>query len=131
MDCAPRAACLFGEAYSFTTVDCALPVDCVDVGAWSIEVVIFEAIASLLAERVGTAADTIPIASASSKTAIGLAHLLSTHKVHPCHIVGLTSERTLILLAALACMIALLHTMIAKFLTQVQSLLLIFLVIQH
>ena len=95
MDCAPRAACLFGEAYSFTTVDCALPVDCVDVGAWSIEVVIFEAIASLLAERVGTAADTIAIASASSKTAIGLAHLLSTHKVHPCHIVGLTSERNL------------------------------------
>ena len=80
MDCAPRAACLFGEAYSFTTVDCALPVDCVDVGAWSIEVVIFEAIASLLAERVGTAADTIAIASASSKTAIGLAHLLSTRR---------------------------------------------------
>ena len=48
MDCAPRAACLFGEAYSLTTVDCALPVDCVDVGAWSIEVVIFEAIASRL-----------------------------------------------------------------------------------
>ena len=49
----------------------------------------------LLAERVGTAADTIAITSASSKTAIGLAHLLSTHKVHPCHIVGLTSERNL------------------------------------
>ena len=29
-------------------MDCALPVDCVDVGAWSIEVVIFEAIASRL-----------------------------------------------------------------------------------
>ena len=41
------------------------------------------------------------------------------------------SEYEVILLAALACMIALLHTMIAKFLTQVQSLLLIFLVIQH
>ena len=34
----------------------------------------------LLAERVGTDADTIAITSASSKTAIGLAHLLSTHK---------------------------------------------------
>ncbi len=42
----------------------------------------------LLAERVGTDADTIAITSASSKTAIGLAHLLSTHKVHPCAIIG-------------------------------------------
>jgi hypothetical protein len=49
----------------------------------------------LLAERLGTDADTIAITSASSKTAIGLAHLLSTHKVRPCHIVGLTSERNL------------------------------------
>ena len=49
----------------------------------------------LLAERVGTNADTIAITSASSKTAIGLAHLLSTPKVRPCHIVGLTSERNL------------------------------------
>jgi Protein of unknown function (DUF2855) len=49
----------------------------------------------LLAERVGTDADTIAITSASSKTAIGLAHLLSTHKVRPRHIVGLTSERNL------------------------------------
>jgi Protein of unknown function (DUF2855) len=49
----------------------------------------------LLAERVGTGADTIAITSASSKTAIGLAHLLSTHKVRPRHIVGLTSERNL------------------------------------
>jgi Protein of unknown function (DUF2855) len=49
----------------------------------------------LLAERVGTDADTIAITSASSKTAIGLAHLLSTHKSRPYHIVGLTSERNL------------------------------------
>jgi hypothetical protein len=49
----------------------------------------------LLAERAGTDADTIAITSASSKTAIGLAHLLSTPKVRPCHIVGLTSERNL------------------------------------
>jgi hypothetical protein len=49
----------------------------------------------LLAERVGTDADTIAITSASSKTAIGLAHSLSTHKVSPYHIVGLTSARNL------------------------------------
>ena len=49
----------------------------------------------LLAERVGTNADTIAITSASSKTAIGLAHLLSTSEVHPYCIVGLTSERNL------------------------------------
>jgi hypothetical protein len=49
----------------------------------------------LLAERIGTKADTIAITSASSKTAIGLAHLLSTPKVGPGHIVGLTSERNL------------------------------------
>ena len=49
----------------------------------------------LLAERVGTDADTIAITSASSKTAIGLAHLLSTHQVRPYHIVGLTSARNL------------------------------------
>jgi hypothetical protein len=49
----------------------------------------------LLAESVGTDADTIAITSASSKTAIGLAHLLSTQKVHPYHIVGLTSARNL------------------------------------
>jgi hypothetical protein len=49
----------------------------------------------LLAERVGTDADTIVITSASSKTAIGLAHLLSTHKVRPYHIVGLTSALNL------------------------------------
>jgi hypothetical protein len=49
----------------------------------------------LLAERAGTETDTIAITSASSKTAIGLAHLLSTHKVRPCHIVGLTSEQNL------------------------------------
>jgi hypothetical protein len=47
----------------------------------------------LLTERIGADADTIAITSASSKTAIGLAHLLSIHKAHPCHIVGLTSER--------------------------------------
>jgi Protein of unknown function (DUF2855) len=49
----------------------------------------------LLAERVGTDTDTIAITSASSKTAIGLAHLLSTHKFGRFHIVGLTSERNL------------------------------------
>ena len=49
----------------------------------------------LLAERVGTDADTIAITSASSKTAIGLAHLLSTHQVRPYHIGGLTSARNL------------------------------------
>jgi hypothetical protein len=49
----------------------------------------------LLTERIGADADTIAITSASSKTAIGLAHLLSIHKVHPCHIVGLTSERNI------------------------------------
>jgi hypothetical protein len=49
----------------------------------------------LLAERVGGDADTIAITSASSKTAIGLAHLLSTHKIGHCHIVGLTSKRNL------------------------------------
>ena len=49
----------------------------------------------LLAERAGTGADTIAITSASSKTAIGLAHLLSTHKFGRCHIIGLTSERNL------------------------------------
>ena len=43
----------------------------------------------------GADADTIAITSASSKTAIGLAYLLSIHKVHPCHIVGLTSEQNL------------------------------------
>jgi hypothetical protein len=36
-----------------------------------------------------------PITSASSKTAIGLAHLLSTRKISTCHIVGLTSKRNL------------------------------------
>jgi Protein of unknown function (DUF2855) len=49
----------------------------------------------LLAERVGAGADTIAITSASSKTAIGLAHLLSTRKIGTCHVVGLTSERNL------------------------------------
>ena len=49
----------------------------------------------LLAERVGTDADTVAITSASGKTAIGLAHLLSTQKVRPYHIVGLTSARNL------------------------------------
>ena len=49
----------------------------------------------LLAERVGTDADTIAITSASSKTAIGLAYLLSTQKVRPYHVVGLTSARNL------------------------------------
>ena len=49
----------------------------------------------LLAERAGTGADTIAITSASSKTAIGLAHLLSTQKFGRCHIIGLTSERNL------------------------------------
>jgi hypothetical protein len=49
----------------------------------------------LITERVGADADTVAIASASSKTAIGLAHLLSTQKVRPYHIVGLTSARNL------------------------------------
>ena len=49
----------------------------------------------LLTEHMGADADTIAITSASSKTAIGLAYLLSIHKVHPCHIVGLTSEQNL------------------------------------
>jgi hypothetical protein len=49
----------------------------------------------LLAERVSADADTIAITSASSKTAIGLAHLLSTRKISTCHIVGLTSKRNL------------------------------------
>ena len=49
----------------------------------------------LLAERVTADADTIAITSASSKTAIGLAHLLSTRKISTCHIVGLTSKRNL------------------------------------
>jgi Protein of unknown function (DUF2855) len=49
----------------------------------------------LLAERVGSDADAIAITSASSKTAIGLAHLLSTQRIRPYHIVGLTSERNL------------------------------------
>jgi hypothetical protein len=49
----------------------------------------------LLAERVSADADTIAITSASSKTAVGLAHLLSTRKISTCHIVGLTSKRNL------------------------------------
>ena len=49
----------------------------------------------LLTEHMGADADTIAITSASSKAAIGLAYLLSIHKVHPCHIVGLTSEQNL------------------------------------
>jgi hypothetical protein len=49
----------------------------------------------LLMERLGVEVDTIAITSASSKTAIGLAHLLSTSKVHTVQIVGLTSERNL------------------------------------
>ena len=49
----------------------------------------------LLAERVAADADAIAITSASSKTAIGLAHLLSTRKISTCHIVGLTSKRNL------------------------------------
>ena len=49
----------------------------------------------LFVERVGPNADTIAITSASSKTAIGLAYLLSTSQVRPSHIVGLTSERNL------------------------------------
>jgi hypothetical protein len=48
-----------------------------------------------IAERVGADAHTIAITSASSKTAVGLAHLLSTHKFGRCHIIGLTSERNL------------------------------------
>jgi hypothetical protein len=49
----------------------------------------------LITERVGADADTVAITSASSKTAIGLAHSLSTQKVRPYHIVGLTSARNL------------------------------------
>jgi hypothetical protein len=49
----------------------------------------------LLAERVSADADAIAITSASSKTAVGLAHLLSTRKISNCHIVGLTSKRNL------------------------------------
>jgi hypothetical protein len=41
----------------------------------------------LLAERVSADADAIAITSASSKTAVGLAHLLSTRKISNCHIV--------------------------------------------
>lgn len=47
----------------------------------------------LLTERLGADVDTIVITSASSKTAIGLAHLLSASKGRASHIVGLTSER--------------------------------------
>jgi hypothetical protein len=49
----------------------------------------------LLTERLGADADTIAITSASSKTAIGLAHLLSAAKVRAGHVVGLTSQRNL------------------------------------
>jgi len=49
----------------------------------------------LLTERLGADLDTIVITSASSKTAIGLAHLLSAPKVRASRIVGLTSERNL------------------------------------
>jgi hypothetical protein len=49
----------------------------------------------LFMERSGPVADTIAITSASSKTAIGLAHLLSLSKDRASHIVGMTSERNL------------------------------------
>jgi Protein of unknown function (DUF2855) len=49
----------------------------------------------LLMERLGADVHTIVLTSASSKTAIGLAHLLSAPKVRASHIVGLTSERNL------------------------------------
>jgi hypothetical protein len=49
----------------------------------------------LLRERLGADVDTVAITSASSKTAIGLAHLLSADKVRASRIVGLTSERNL------------------------------------
>ncbi|MGA9320338.1 MAG: DUF2855 family protein [Xanthobacteraceae bacterium] len=49
----------------------------------------------LLMERLGADVHTIALTSASSKTAIGLAHLLSAPKVRASHIVGLTSKRNL------------------------------------